>query len=131
MLKKHFTRFLKQVEQKKQTVQEMIRARQMQEREQEKLRRQQEFDYKYDNVHREGLFHLYKKKAPQKRAIAQYLEMIEADYNENKVVVCGYTQTILKTVEAMMKAANLDIQIKRPVLASNKKKPVNKSPEKP
>eukprot|EP00347_Sterkiella_histriomuscorum_P001596 403371423 len=127
ILKRNFTRFLRQVEQKKQTIQEQIRIKQQQEKEIEKIQRQMDLKTKYDLIQKEGVFEMYRKKAPPRKAINRYNEMLEQDYNENKIVVCGYIQNLLQTVEQMKKCRNLDKQVKPQI---RKQKKVIKSPEK-
>ncbi|CDW75058.1 UNKNOWN [Stylonychia lemnae] len=49
------------------------------------------------------MFELFKKKKQKRKNYLQYCELLDQDYNQNKIVVSGYGNNIVKTVEGMMK----------------------------
>ena len=51
-----------------------------------------------DLIQTEGMYELHRKKKINQRLVRGYCQMLDVDYNHNRMVVCGYQAHILKTV---------------------------------
>ncbi len=50
----------------------------------------------------EGLYELHRKRKVNQRLVRGYCQLLDIDYNQNRMVVCGYQAHILKTVGSMI-----------------------------
>lgn len=96
IVKWNFTRFLKIVEQKKQTLQNQVRQQQIQEK--KALWDNGYYQMKMQDrelIEKEGVFELMKKKTVDKKYLQVYSELLDQDFANNKIQVASYIGNLI------------------------------------